>query len=248
MLTQNASRQSRYCTLLTLLLLLCSGISLAQPATRVRQKDRKKDIEMVTTAGTIRLRLSDETPLHRDNFIRLVKGKYYDDIQFHRVIQFFMIQAGDQRTKKDSLAARDTLRFPNYTIPAEFRPDLFHRRGVLAAARMGDDVNPLKASSGYQFYIVQGRVFTETSLDSVETYRLKRKLPEAHREVYKTIGGAPHLDQNYTVFGSVLEGMDVVDRIAAEKTTGRAGGDKPLGDIRITRVSLVKRKKSAGPH
>jgi peptidyl-prolyl cis-trans isomerase B (cyclophilin B) len=219
--------------------------AVAQPGLKLRKRDRKKDLEMQTTEGRILLRLSDETPLHRDNFIRLAKTGYYNDILFHRVIQQFMIQAGDNRTKKDSTLAKDTVRFKNYTIPAEFRPDLYHKRGALAAARMGDDVNPQKASSGYQFYIVQGRVFTETSLDSVETYRLKgRKLPPAHRDVYKTMGGAPHLDQNYTVFGEVLEGMEVVDRIASVQTTGRAGGDKPLQEIRIKSIRLVKRKKS----
>jgi peptidyl-prolyl cis-trans isomerase B (cyclophilin B) len=226
------------------LLALCFAVStFAQPQTRIRRKDLKRDIEMQTTQGSIVLRLSDETPLHRDNFIRLVKTGYYNDILFHRVIQGFMIQAGDNRTKRDSSLARDTVRFPNYTIPAEFRPDLYHHRGTLAAARMGDDVNPQKASSGYQFYIVQGRVFTETSLDSVETHRLKRKLPDAHRQVYMKTGGAPHLDQNYTVFGEVVTGMDVVDRIAAVQTSGRQKGDKPLTDIRITATRLVKRQK-----
>ncbi len=226
------------------LLTLCFAVStFAQPQTRIRKKDLKRDIEMQTTQGRIVLRLSDETPLHRDNFIRLVKTGYYNDILFHRVIRGFMIQAGDNRTKRDSSLARDTVRFPNYTIPAEFRPDLYHHRGTLAAARMGDDVNPQKASSGYQFYIVQGRVFTETSLDSVETYRLKRKLPDAHRQVYMKTGGAPHLDQNYTVFGEVVTGMDVVDRIAAVQTSGRQKGDKPLTDIRITATRLVKRQK-----
>ena len=220
----------------------------AQPGLKLRKRDRKKDIEMQTTEGRILLRLSDETPLHRDNFIKLAKTGYYNDILFHRVIRQFMIQAGDNRTKRDSSLAKDTVRFNDYTIPAEFRPDLFHKRGALAAARTGDNVNPQKASSGYQFYIVQGRVFTETSLDSVETYRLNgRKLPAAHRDVYKTMGGAPHLDQNYTVFGEVLEGMEVVDRIASVQTTGRTGGDKPLQEIRIKSIRLVKRKKTASP-
>jgi peptidyl-prolyl cis-trans isomerase B (cyclophilin B) len=216
----------------------------AQPDVTIRKKDRKKDLEMQTTEGRILLRLSDETPLHRDNFLKLAKSGYYNDILFHRVIRQFMIQAGDNRTKKDSTLARDTVLFKNYTIPAEFRPDLYHKRGALAAARMGDDVNPQKASSGYQFYIVQGRVFTEASLDSVETHRLKRKLPDAHRQTYKTIGGAPHLDQNYTVFGEVLEGMEVIDKIASVQTTGRQGGDKPLQDVRINSIRLVKRKKA----
>ncbi len=228
---------------LIVLFLACYLSGLAQPQARIRKKDLKRDIEMQTSEGNIVLRLSDQTPLHRDNFIKLVKTGYYNDILFHRVIRYFMIQAGDNGTRRDSSLAKDTVRFRNYTIPSEFRPELYHRRGALAAARMGDDVNPQKASSGYQFYIVQGRVFTETSLDSVETYRLKRKLPDAHRQVYMSAGGAPHLDQNYTVFGEVISGMDVVDRIAAVQTSGRQGGDKPRNEIRITGVRLVKRPK-----
>jgi cyclophilin family peptidyl-prolyl cis-trans isomerase len=230
------------------LLLSLTHPALAQPDVKLHKRDRNKDLEIQTTEGKILLRLSDETPLHRDNFLKLAKSGYYNDIRFHRVIRQFMIQAGDNRTKRDSVLAKDSVRFKNYTIPAEFRPGLYHRRGALAAARTGDDVNPQKASSGYQFYIVHGRVFTETSLDSVETYRLNgRKLPAAHREVYKTAGGAPHLDQNYTVFGEVLEGMEVVDRIASVQTSGRSGGDRPLQDIRIEQIRLVKRKKTASP-
>jgi len=216
-----------------------------QPQVKINKKDRRKDIEMTTSEGVIMLRLSDSTPTHRDNFLKLVKSHYYDGVSFHRVIPQFMIQAGDPKTKRDSLFLKTVKKDSLYTVPAEFRPGLFHKRGTLAAARADDDVNPLKASSGNQFYIVQGRVFTETSLDSVETYRLKgRKLPEAHREIYKTLGGAPHLDQNYTVFGNVISGMDVVDKIAQKPTTGRRGGDKPLQDIKIIEVRLVARKRT----
>ena len=115
---------------------------------------------------------------------------------------------------------------------------------MLAAARTGDDVNPERKSSGTQFYIVQGRIFTPESLDSVETHRLKgKKISPDRRAVYQTVGGIPHLDQNYTIFGEVISGMDVVDKIAATKTTGRQGGDKPLKDIKIRKVSLVRRTK-----
>jgi cyclophilin family peptidyl-prolyl cis-trans isomerase len=224
---------------------LCLQSVAQQPSVKIRKNDRKKDIEMSTSAGVIWLRLSDSTPVHRDNFLKLVKTGYYNGITFHRVIPQFMIQAGDARTRGDSLVLKTTGKDSVYTLPAEFRPGLFHKRGALAAARMGDDVNPQKASSGTQFYIVQGRIFTETSLDSVETFRLKgRKLPAAHREVYKTIGGAPHLDQNYTVFGEVVSGMEIVDKIAQKPTTGRPGGDKPLQDIRILYAKLVKRKRN----
>jgi len=195
---------------------------------------------MVTDSGTLILRLSDSTPLHRDNFIRLVKKGFYDSIAFHRVIKSFMIQAGNPLTKRT--AAPDDA---GYTIPPEFRPSLFHKKGALAAARGPDNVNPEKKSSGSQFYIVQGKTFTPAGLDSVETFRLQgRKLPAEHRQVYQTLGGAPHLDQNYTVFGEVVKGLEVVDKIAGTKTTGREGADKPLTDIRIIKVSLVRRIKT----
>lgn len=211
----------------------------AQEEVKIRKKDRKKDVMMVTDSGTIVLRLSDSTPLHRDNFIRLVKKGFYDSIAFHRVIRNFMIQAGNPLTKRPN-AADDA----GYTLPAEIRASLFHKKGALAAARMGDDVNPEKRSSGSQFYIVQGKLFTPAGLDSVETFRLKgRKLPPEHRAVYQTLGGAPHLDQNYTVFGEVVSGLEVVDKIAATKTTGREGADRPLTDIRIIEAKLVKRSK-----
>jgi peptidyl-prolyl cis-trans isomerase B (cyclophilin B) len=197
---------------------------------------------MVTTEGTIVLRLYDSTPNHRDNFLRLVKSHFYDSIIFHRIIKNFMIQAGDPNTKKpiaDSLAGRTSL---DYTILPEFRTSLFHRKGVLAAASTPDNVNPTKSSSASQFYIVVGKIFTDASLDSVETYRLQgRKIPLQHREIYKTIGGTPHLDQNYTIFGEVVKGMDVVEKIS--KVATKIPGDKPVSDVRIIKARLVKRKK-----
>jgi len=231
---------------LPILAALCLGTALAaQPTDRIRPRDRKRDVLMSTSAGDIRLRLSDATPVHRDNFIRLVRSGFFTGVLFHRVIPGFMVQAGDARTRPDGskgLGRTDSA----YTLPAEFRPDLFHRRGALAAARMGDDVNPARASSGTQFYIVQGRVFTPASLDSVQTFRLKgRMLPPDHRQAYTTAGGAPHLDQNYTVFGEVVQGMDAVDRIAAVRTSGRTGGDRPLTEVRIRRMKMVRRDRAA---
>lgn len=208
----------------------------------LRVHDLQKDVEMVTSKGTIIIRLSDSTPLHRDNFLRLVQQHYYDSILFHRVINQFMIQAGDPDSKRAKAGVELGNGSPGYTVPSEFRASLFHKKGVIAAARTGDDVNPMKASSGSQFYLVQGKVFTEAGLDSVENFRLRRKLPAAHREVYKTLGGTPHLDQNYTVFGEVISGLAVVDSIAAVATSGRMGGDRPLQDVRIIRARLVKRK------
>jgi peptidyl-prolyl cis-trans isomerase B (cyclophilin B) len=209
----------------------------------LRKNDLKKNVELVTSKGTMVIRLSDSTPLHRDNFLKLVKQHYYDSILFHRVIQHFMVQAGDPSSKKSQAGQHLGEGGPTYTVPAEFRSSLFHKKGVIAAARTGDDVNPQKASSGSQFYIVQGKVFTDVGLDSVETFRLKgRKIPAAQREVYKTLGGAPHLDQNYTVFGELISGLEVIDSIAATPTSGRQGGDRPLQDVRIITARLIKRK------
>src|SRR5690606_10074632 len=209
-----------------------------------KKKDRKKDIEMVTSKGTMIFRLSDSTPLHRDNFIRLVKSGYYNDVLFHRVIKNFMIQGGDPDSRGAEAGIPLGNGGPGYTIPAEFHPSLFHKKGALAAARMGDDTNPLKASSGSQFYIVQGKVFSNGALDTLENTRLKgRMLPAEHREVYKTLGGSPHLDQNYTVFGELISGMNVLDSIANTETSKAADRDRPLKDIKIIETKLVKRKK-----
>jgi len=221
------------CTASVLLLVSCSGSRIGSA--------RKKDIELITTKGTIVLRLSDSTPLHRDNFLRLVKTHFYDSVLFHRVIKNFMIQAGDpvsrRATDSTDLGDHDT----TYKIPAEFRPGLFHRKGALAAAREGDNVNPTKASSGTQWYIVEGRRFTDAGLDSMEQGRLKgRKIPADEREVYRTIGGAPHLDQSYTVFGEVVRGLDVVDSISSVPTSGRPF-DRPLQPVRILKMRLIRR-------
>ncbi|MBI1781744.1 MAG: peptidylprolyl isomerase [Sphingobacteriales bacterium] len=209
----------------------------------LRKNDLKKDVQIETSMGTMVVRLSDSTPLHRDNFLKLVKQHFYDSILFHRVINHFMIQAGDPDSKRAEAGKQLGEGGPSYTVPAEFRSALFHKKGVIAAARTGDDVNPQKASSGSQFYIVQGKIFTDAGLDSVETYRLKgRKLPAEHRAVYKTLGGTPHLDQGYTVFGELVSGFNVLDSIAAVPTSGRQAGDRPLKDVRIIKMSLVKRK------
>jgi len=221
-----------------------SVLATAQQDTVVTKKDRKRDVLIQTNYGDMVVRLSNETPLHRDNFLKLVKSNFYDSILFHRVINNFMIQAGDPNSKRAEKGQPLGNGGPGYTIPAEFRPDLFHKKGVIAAARMGDNVNPQKASSGSQFYIVQGKIFTDAGLDSTETFRLNgRKIPKEQREVYKTIGGTPHLDQNYTVFGEVVKGLDVVDKIAAVATSKLADRDRPLEDVRIIKARLIKRKK-----
>ena len=225
------------------LIIYCFSVSVyAQSTIRLKKKDRKRDIEFVTTEGIIVLRLSDSTPLHRDNFLKLVKSHFYDSLLFHRVIQNFVIQGGDPKSKNalpGQVLGDSSL---PYTIPAEFRITLFHKRGVLAAARESDDVNPEKLSSSSQFYIVQGKKYTNAGLDSVEIVRLKRKIPEYQREVYKTLGGTPSLDQNYTIFGEVVRGMETVDKIAAQQTSKGEDTDRPLNDVRIISAHLIKRK------
>jgi cyclophilin family peptidyl-prolyl cis-trans isomerase len=226
---------------LLLLGCLCVAMAFAQADTLVRKKDRKKDVLITTTMGAMWVRLSDSTPLHRDNFLKLVKQHYFDSVLFHRVIKNFMIQAGDPTSKRALPGQPLGSGGPGYRVPAEFRKTLFHRRGVIAAAR---DNNPEKASSGSQFYIVQGRVFTDAELDSVEIKRLEgRKLSLEHRTVYKTTGGTPQLDQNYTVFGELIAGAEVLDAIAATTTSKGPDRDRPLTDIRIISMKLVKRKK-----
>jgi cyclophilin family peptidyl-prolyl cis-trans isomerase len=209
----------------------------------LRKNDLKKDIEMITDKGTVVIRLSDLTPLHRNNFLHLVKQHYYDSILFHRVINHFMIQAGDPNSKNAKPSVQLGNGGPSYFIPAEINDILFHKKGAIAAAREGDYTNPKKASNGSQFYIVQGRVFTDAGLDSVETFGLNgKKLPEEHRAVYKTLGGTPYLDNNYTVFGEVIKGLDIVDSLAAVATSGRQAADRPVQDIRILKMKLIKRE------
>lgn len=223
-----------------LLLIFLNNTLLAQKDSVVTKKDRKRDVLLQTNYGDITIRLSDSTPLHRDNFLKLTKIHFYDSVLFHRVIKNFMIQGGDPDSKNASAGKPLGNGGPAYRIPAEFRQTLFHRKGVIAAAR---DNNPEKASSGSQFYITQGKIFTDAGLDSVETYRLKRTIPANHREVYKTAGGVPHLDQNYTVFGEVVKGLDVVDKIADVKTSKGADKDRPIENVTIIKAKLIKRKK-----
>ncbi len=230
-----------------LLLLMCTGFfsaANAQNDTVLKKKDLKRDVLLHTSMGDILIRLSDSTPLHRNNFLKLVKAKFYDGILFHRVIRDFMIQAGDPKSKNAKPGAPLGNGGPGYTVPAEFRQTLFHKKGVIAAARMGDNVNPEKASSGSQFYLAQGKKFTDEELDMLEQNRLKgKKIPSWQREVYKHTGGIPHLDQNYTVFGEIVTGLDVVDQIAAFPVSTGADRDRPLQDVTILSAKLVKRKK-----
>jgi cyclophilin family peptidyl-prolyl cis-trans isomerase len=228
---------------LMVLAVFVATTAAAQQNITLKKRDRKRDVELTTTKGVIVLRLYNQTPLHRDNFLKLVKAHYYDSLLFHRVIKNFMIQGGDPDSRRAAADVPLGNGDPGYTIPAEFVPTLFHKRGVLAAAREGDAINPAKASGGSQFYIVQGRTFTDAGLDSIETFRFKgRKIPPEQRVVYKTLGGTPYLDQNYTVFGEVVRGMEVVDSIASVPTSQQPP-DRPLQDVRILKAALVKRKR-----
>jgi cyclophilin family peptidyl-prolyl cis-trans isomerase len=219
--------------LLTLILLLLTATAFAKGP-------RNQYVRIKTSYGDCIIRLYNETPQHRDNFIKLVKQGLYNGTLFHRVIQNFMIQGGDPDSK-DTTKAKPGAELGNgdmgYTVPAEFRDSLFHKRGVLAAAR---DDNPKKASSGCQFYIVEGKRFTPGKLDTLEQTRLKgRKIPQWQRDYYTTVGGVPHLDQNYTVYGEVVFGIDMVDRIAAVKKDER---DRPVVDVPMT-VELLSKKE-----
>ena len=192
-------------------------------------------IKIKTDMGECIIMLYNETPKHRDNIISLIRKHVYEGTLFHRVIRDFMIQGGDpdsKKAKQGDLLGDGSL---GYTIPAEFRDSLFHKKGVLAAAR---DNNPEKASSGSQFYIVQGKKFTDEGLDSLEENRLHFKIPVWQREIYKSIGGAPHLDRNYTVFGEVISGLDMVDKIAS---VARDSNDRPVVDVKMS-VSVLKRR------
>jgi peptidyl-prolyl cis-trans isomerase B (cyclophilin B) len=250
-------------------------------------EEKRVQVKLETTMGDITLALYNETPLHRDNFIKLVKEGVYDSTLFHRVIKQFMIQAGDPQSKTASDTAQLGSGDVGYTIPAEFRKELFHRRGVLAAAREPDEVNPEKRSSGCQFYIVTGRKFTQAQIEGLEVrmneareqaifdslcrehmkeiYKLRRAgqndrllelqealeaqaeeladkepkfaLSEEQKKAYTTVGGAPHLDGGYTVFGEVTEGMETVEKIEIARTN-RA--DRPLENIRILKASIIE--------
>jgi len=218
-------------------LVLLIGYSFSSYAVPHKAAPPHKYVRIITTQGECLLRLSNKTPLHRDNFFNLVRQGYYDDLLFHRVIRNFMIQGGDPDSRYAAEKQQLGKGGPDYTIPAEFNDSLFHKKGAIAAAR---DENPEKASSGSQFYLVEGRTFTDAGLDSLEQLRLGgRKIPAYQRGIYKTLGGAPYLDRNYTVFGELISGIDVIDRIAATETDRY---DRPLEDQRMNMVPLTRRE------
>jgi peptidyl-prolyl cis-trans isomerase B (cyclophilin B) len=214
--------------------LFTSALILLTITTAFAKGPKNQYVRIKTSYGSCIIRLYNETPKHRDNFIKLVKKGFYNGTLFHRVIQNFMIQGGDPDSR-DTVKAKPGAELGNgdvgYTVPAEFRDSLFHKRGVLAAAR---DDNPAKASSGCQFYIVEGK------MDTLENTRLKGfKIPAWQREYYKSVGGAPHLDHGYTVYGEVVSGIDMVDRIAAVKKDER---DRPTENVAMT-VELLSKKE-----
>jgi len=218
-------------TLFALIVLLSLGCGIKL----FKKKVKEQKVQIETEYGKIVLKLYNETPLHRDNFIKLIKDDFYKDLLFHRIIGDFMIQGGDPDSKGapagKMLGAGDI----GYTTPAEFDSALIHKKGALAAARQGDAVNPKKESSGCQFYIVDGKTQTEDELQRLSMQTgVKYTLEQI--EIYKTIGGTPFFDMQYTVFGEVVEGMDVIDKIAAVQT-GR--GDRPVKDLKFT-ITLIK--------
>ncbi|PHN03161.1 transcriptional regulator [Flavilitoribacter nigricans DSM 23189 = NBRC 102662] len=184
-------------------------------------------VEVETPYGNMLVELFSATPQHQDNFTKLVEDNFFDSLLFHRVIQEFMIQGGDPNSKGAGANQMLGSGGPGYTIPAEFVDSLIHIKGALSAARTGDQVNPEKRSSGSQFYIVQGKTYTDRELDIIES-RKNMRYTSAQRELYKTVGGTPFLDRDYTVFGQVIEGLEVIDAIAAQPTDGR---DRPRENV-----------------
>jgi peptidyl-prolyl cis-trans isomerase B (cyclophilin B) len=190
-----------------------------------------------TSEGNMKCILYEQTPMHSDNFIKLVKNGIYNGVLFHRVIKDFMIQSGDPDTKN---APKGTLLGTGgvgYRVPAEFHPDLYHKNGAIAAARQGDQTNPNRESNGSQFYIVQGEVFTDEYLDQMENSGAHIKFTAEQRMVYKAVGGTPHLDYGYTVFGEVIEGFEVIDKIAAKPVDER---NRPLDNVKIIKITILE--------
>ena len=225
-------------------LLAVAMIATAQTANAAKAATARPEVLIKTTMGDIRVQLYNETPLHRDNFLKLIRDhQFYDSLLFHRVIPDFMIQAGDpysKNAKKGELLGDHSL---DYNIPAEIRlPQIYHKRGALAAARESDDVNPNHESSSSQFYIVYGKKQTDAAL-AKQQHRLDSifndsiKMTPEMIEQYKTVGGTPHLDGGYTVFGEVVDGMDVVDKI---QRVARDENDRPVGDVRIIKATIVR--------
>ena len=215
--------------ILSLILFMSFNIS-------AQKKDKTTKVLIKTTMGNITIELYNETQVHKENFIKLVKEKYYDGVLFHRVINEFMVQTGDPESKNATAGGSYGSGGPGYTIPAEIIPKYFHKKGSLSAARTGDRANPMRRSSGSQFYLVTGKKYTNAELDSFEK-RMNTVFTAKQREVYTTIGGTPHLDAQYTVFGQVIKGIEVIDKIQTVET---ASGDRPVVDVKIISMRIVK--------
>lgn len=224
---------------LTVIIVICCGVT----ASAQEELTEKTEVMLETTMGNIRLVLYNETPQHSNNFKKLVEKGFYNGILFHRVINKFMIQAGDSTSRNAAPGALLGDVTEPYTIPAEIHyPTLLHKRGALCMAREGDDVNPERVSSAYQFYIVYGKRFDDAMLDKVQqrldkTTQGQVKLTEEAREIYKRIGGTPHLDGQYTVFGEVIDGIDTVRDIQWADTDSN---DRPVTDVRILKAYVIK--------
>ncbi len=211
-----------------LFLLIFFSVSLLQAQT--------KKVLIETNLGNMTVVLYDETPQHRDNFVKLVNDGFYDGLLFHRVINHFMIQGGDPDSKNAQPSQILGNGGPGYTIPAEFVPKYYHKKGALAAARLSDGQNPQKESSGSQFYIVHGRTFSSADLDNIEN-RMNKNFTTEQRQTYQTEGGSPHLDGDYTVFGEIIDGFDVLDIIAGSRV---GENDRPLDDVVIIKMSIIE--------
>lgn len=206
------------------------------PAQAPAQEGPKSQRVVISTSlGNMTIILYDETPIHRDNFIKLVEEGYYNGTLFHRVIKDFMVQGGDPDSKNAPPDKPLGMGGPDYTLTAEFHPEFFHKKGALAAARQGDQSNPERRSSGSQFYIVQGKKITQAELNSISSRGGVFYTPEQIK-IYEEIGGTPFLDQQYTVFGEVIEGLDVIDKIANVQI---GSGNRPESDLKMT-IKLIK--------
>ena len=212
---------------------------LAPPIPDPKPKNAK--VKITTKYGDMIVKLYDETPGHRDNFLMLTEKEFFNDILFHRCINGFMIQGGDPDSKGAPANMNLGMGGPGYTIPAEFNTNLIHKKGALAAARQGGPVNPTRASSGSQFYIVQGTKLNDMQLDQTQQYIQSSHTPlftytPEHRNIYKSIGGTAQLDLDYTVFGEVISGLNIIDSIAAQPANAMS---RPLNDIKMT-VEVIR--------